>query len=481
MLKVKAGIPEYWKTEDLDLFNGTGWSMANYNAPDLSHYLPISAIHRWTQTIQVTLTGLKTTDVVVAGDAGDPQHLRGVAIEGASLGTWTDTAQLGPGDSYRVKVYAVPQNPPHLAQAGFDYPVAQLRHYLTVSYPVASDIPQEIVSPLFGSGGAPQNISDVVNYPTGASAIEASPYKRAHALAQALARQSATPYAFVENVLRYLRSEDGFVYNENTSLGSYPLLNFLFRTRAGYCQHFAGAMALLLRMGGVPARVAVGFTSGTHNGATGTWNVSDKDAHAWVEAWFPGYGWVPFDPTPPSAPEFSGRTFNQPGPTLLGGPLIGKGLNRRDLGIPRGRTGATGPPPAGGSSDAVLYVLGGLLLALIVGGLAFTHGPAEPSEEALLAELERALARSGRPVSPDVTLSALEDRFGSSPSAASYVKTLRLARFGSRRALPTPGQRRALRRQLRPSLGILGVLRSLWALPPRWSVRGRRRGARPGA
>jgi hypothetical protein len=57
-------------------------------------------------------------------------------------------------------------------------------------------------------------------------------------------------------------------------------------------------MALMLRYLGIPARVAVGFSSGVYDAAHQRWNVSDHDAHAWVEAWFRGYGWLPFDPTP---------------------------------------------------------------------------------------------------------------------------------------------------------------------------------------
>ena len=67
-------------------------------------------------------------------------------------------------------------------------------------------------------------------------------------------------------------------------------------TRLGYCQHYAGAMAVMLRLLGVPARVAVGFTAGTWKG--GVWTVTDHQGHAWVEAWFDGFGWLAFDPTP---------------------------------------------------------------------------------------------------------------------------------------------------------------------------------------
>ena len=77
-----------------------------------------------------------------------------------------------------------------------------------------------------------------------------------------------------------------------------PLVGFVTRTHAGYCQYFAGAMALMLRYLGIPARVAVGFAGGTYDPKQHVWNVSDREAHAWVEVWFKGYGWLPFDPTP---------------------------------------------------------------------------------------------------------------------------------------------------------------------------------------
>ena len=81
-----------------------------------------------------------------------------------------------------------------------------------------------------------------------------------------------------------------------------PLEHFLFDTKAGYCQHFSGAMALLLRFGGIPARVATGFSPGGFRKRQGEWVVRDRDAHSWVEAWFDGIGWVTFDPTPTATP-----------------------------------------------------------------------------------------------------------------------------------------------------------------------------------
>jgi len=91
----------------------------------------------------------------------------------------------------------------------------------------------------------------------------------------------------------------------------------------------------------------------------------------------------------------------------------------------------------------------------------------------LLAELEQALSRSGRPIAGGVTLAALEHTFRSSEDAAAYIRSIRLSRFAGRSEQPTTAQRRALRAQLRLGLGLLGRLRALWALPPQIGRSGR--------
>jgi hypothetical protein len=122
------------------------------------------------------------------------------------------------------------------------------------------------------------------------------PYARVYELAQRVTKGSKTPYEAVLAIESWLRSS-AFRYEEQPPHSSGPpLVAFLTQTRAGYCQHFAGSMALMLRLLGIPSRVVLGFTSGVLD--KGAWTITDHDAHAWVEAWFPGIGWVPFDPTP---------------------------------------------------------------------------------------------------------------------------------------------------------------------------------------
>jgi hypothetical protein len=112
-------------------------------------------------------------------------------------------------------------------------------------------------------------------------------------------QQLQTPYDTVIALETYFRTH--YAYDEHVVLSDTngpPLPNWIENGTAGYCQMFSGSMAELLRLLGIPARVAEGFTSGTFDPRQKVWHVTDHDAHAWVEVYFPGYGWLPFDPTP---------------------------------------------------------------------------------------------------------------------------------------------------------------------------------------
>lgn len=88
-----------------------------------------------------------------------------------------------------------------------------------------------------------------------------------------------------------------YTLNAPTVLNAAALTNFLKVTKAGYCQQFSFAMAVLARLLGIPSRVAYGFTPGTLQGS-GDWLVTTHDAHAWPQLYFQGYGWLRFEPTP---------------------------------------------------------------------------------------------------------------------------------------------------------------------------------------
>src|SRR5207247_6617599 len=82
--------------------------------------------------------------------------------------------------------------------------------------------------------------------------------------------------------------------------GQDPLAHFLFETRAGHCEYFASAMAIMARTLGIPSREVNGFLPGEYNDLAGDYIVRASDAHSWVEVYFPGNGWQVFDPTPSS-------------------------------------------------------------------------------------------------------------------------------------------------------------------------------------
>ena len=116
-------------------------------------------------------------------------------------------------------------------------------------------------------------------------------------------RRAGSDAAYVEQVLGFFR-EKGFVYTlQPPALGDEPMRSFLFETRRGYCEHYASAFALLMRLAGVPARLIAGYQGGEWNPQGEYMIVRQSDAHAWTEVWLEGRGWMRVDPTAVVAPE----------------------------------------------------------------------------------------------------------------------------------------------------------------------------------
>jgi hypothetical protein len=117
-------------------------------------------------------------------------------------------------------------------------------------------------------------------------------------LATQITGKSANNFDKAETLERYLKTHYGYTLQLPRSVLKDPLANFLFERKQGHCEYFASAMAVMLRTLGIPSRVVNGFRGDEFNDLTGNYVVRAKDAHAWVEAYFPGYGWQTFDPTP---------------------------------------------------------------------------------------------------------------------------------------------------------------------------------------
>ena len=124
---------------------------------------------------------------------------------------------------------------------------------------------------------------------------------RTRELALQIAAGNETPYDIAVAVTEYLRTHIRYTQTvPPVPRGREPLDWFFFDLRRGFCNYYASAEVILLRSLGIPARLAVGFASGKWEG--GRYLVRDKDAHAWPEVYFPGFGWVEFEPTASQPP-----------------------------------------------------------------------------------------------------------------------------------------------------------------------------------
>jgi transglutaminase-like putative cysteine protease len=506
VLRVKSDQPFYWKAANLEAFDGTAWYERRPGDVSESRDGDVPEDWRnrpgWTSTISVSVRRMRSRAVIGAGTTMAVRSSSQPLSPSGLPGSYTATPDLRRGDSYTLQVHAPKPTGGALHESSSGLNGRQADD-LEVTVPLRPG--REIPYTELGRGGP-----DVVSAGTlhlrpygddrkpyleflgpNVSILDVervmrrTVYWRTWRLAQRLKQGTRTPLEYIVKVNRYLQT--GFSYSERPSpvpAGRAPLDGFLLDTKEGYCQHFSGAMALLLRMGGVPARVASGFSPGGYSKRHQAWIVRDTDAHAWVEAWFDGSGWVTYDPTPPTTPARSQiAALEEPAPaTPVGagnstGPG-GGGVARRggglrpDLRIDLLRDSASGSP-AGAADGGVpwwAWALGGTAL-LAVGALVVRrlrrHGQPLPPLERAIAELEAALRRAGRPAATGTTLRQLEARLGGSPEAISYLRALSSARYGAVAQPPTPEQRRALRRALAEGLGVTGRVRAWWALPPR--------------
>lgn len=120
--------------------------------------------------------------------------------------------------------------------------------------------------------------------------------------AQLFENAGRDPDAFIRSLQTWIFTE-GFSYTLSPPVTSGDVIDdFLFRTRAGYCSHYASAAAVMLRSAGIPARVIGGYQGGEYQASGNYWIVHQYDAHAWVEYFHPENGWTVFDPTAAISP-----------------------------------------------------------------------------------------------------------------------------------------------------------------------------------
>lgn len=123
---------------------------------------------------------------------------------------------------------------------------------------------------------------------------------RLTALAVEVTKNATTTIDMARRLEHHLRTTYNYTLDLQPVEEGDPVADFLFNARAGHCEYFASALVLLLRARRIPARLVNGFQMGEYNQAVDVYTVRQSDAHSWVEAYFPPYGWIAFDPTPPA-------------------------------------------------------------------------------------------------------------------------------------------------------------------------------------
>ena len=498
VLRVATTRPAYWKMRNLDDFDGEQWldlgDRLGGSDPELALPDGWQTQAGWRETARVTLRRMQTREVLGTGTTLAVEDTSRLVTPAGEPGIWRSRTEFRGGDSYTVRAYLPRPTPKQLAESGAGADPRRAAD-LNLTVPVEGDasgvsgapeVPVEIRFPPFQPGGG--GLTPYAAFPTlvrshdGDRALRHSPYARTWRLARQLRRDAETPYDYVLAANRFL--QDGFTYEEDPAVvprGRATLDGFMFDTRSGYCQHFSGAMALLLRMGGIPTRVVTGFSPGGYSKSKRAWVVRDTDAHSWIEAWFDEWGWVTFDPTPAGTPARSQIAALERAPetgTDRGDAAAGDASSASRSGAVRAdllgaQAGPGGASAAAGEQDGLswwwLALAAPLVLALVAWSVLRWRrrslGPAAALDRAV-AELEAALRRAGRPATAGTTLHQLEQRLGRTPQAAAYLQALRAGRYAPTAPVPTAGGRRALRRELASGRGPVGRLRALWALPP---------------
>jgi Transglutaminase-like superfamily/TgpA N-terminal domain len=485
ILTIKApSRPTYWRATTLDEFDGGGWFENNVSAVAPTRLdgrdelledpqLPTAARdpRRWVRQ-DVTVRALRDDHLIGAAlpAAYAPGSLAVDYTAGGVANLQGDP--LSNGDRYSVWSYEPQPTPRQLAALPARYPASIRRTDLYVE--------TRALAPPFGAPHRAALMADLFR-----NSYRAQQYEGFYETAKRVVGETSNPYAAALELEGWFRSS-AFHYDQTPPpIGNAPpLAAFVMQTRRGYCQHFAGAMALMLRYLGIPARVAAGFTSGEYDRKTHEWTVTDHDAHTWVEAWFPRYGWLAFDPTPGRGSLGGTYTTASPHFDLSDGLLAVAGhLNRpgsfnlrRLKGGGQAHAGATpgkDKPHASASASGarigalvrlLILVAAALVAAIVVLKLAvrkrryLTRDPRKLAK-ACIRELADFVADQGADVPPSATLRDLSrlvmDELG--VSASTFVAAAAEARFG-----PEAGARyaahsarkelRSLRSELRAAL-----------------------------
>ncbi len=311
--------------------------------------------------------------------------------------------------------------------------------------------------------------------------------QRTAGLAHQLADGKDNPYDIASAIETYLRTNLKYDENIPSPPANVDVVDyFLFQSKRGYCTYYASAMAEMLRILGIPSRVAVGFFPADYDSAAGGYLYRDRNAHAWVEVYFPKYGWIPFEPTaarpaiarstPEATPVASGS------PSSLPGAVGGIRDQREEPSFEGGGAGTAQPVqrktgPAGWAvriGVLTVLALSGILALLWLRGL---RGMSPATQ--LFTKVQRGASWGGIRARPSMTPYEFANQIGAEvPAARPHVRLLAdlyvRERYGRQPIAPND-----LNRAHRAWLRLRGLLLR-YLLLDRWRGAGRRGARREG-
>ena len=289
VFSVRAAEPAYWRATVLEQFDGARFSEAPVG-PDAVTAAPGTVLatrqtSRATQRVTVTIRALDEPYLLAPG-----QPVRYEVPSGSGLATLLgdSAARLlaapPTGARYRVSTAEANPSPTELRTLGAGYPSALAVRELRFA---------DAQVPAWGTPGRDRAMATL--FRDHAAGAAWTGWQRAYRFARSVTADATTPYQAVALLEARLHAR---TYDDAAALPNDPgaLARFAVSGEPGYCQMYSASLAALTRLLGIPARIAEGFTPG-RLGSDG-YVVSDRDAHAWVEVWFPGPGWVAFEPTP---------------------------------------------------------------------------------------------------------------------------------------------------------------------------------------
>ena len=353
VFSVRAPRPEYWRATILEQFDGLRFREGSPGAastPGGAVLVTATPAVGPVTPVSVQLSSLDEPYLLAPGQpiAYDVPASAGGATLLADSAVRTIVAPRA-GTRYAVSTLLADPAPAALRTLGADYPSAIVAPDLTFA---------GAALPPWGSAGREAAMAQLFREHAGEAAWIG--WQRAYRFARRETADAATPYQAVALLEARLHARS---YDESAALPDRPgaLAAFAVSGTRGYCQMYSASLAAMTRLLGIPARVAEGFTTG-HATSSG-YVVTDRDAHAWVEVWFPTKGWISFEPTPtrqlPGTASTSSVSFRAPD--------LGLGRGGGQLHLPVFHPTIATPPVQAPGGRAVSLTTLVLLLAPLLG------------------------------------------------------------------------------------------------------------------